>query len=332
MVGAVAGQGATARAGIVIALVVSSEGAGESSLAPFCAESRTAPTVHRAKSTTYVQEYAKTRTNAQICAILTLAAKGPSIIEEAHVLAEDRHAKIVEMVSENGSATVPDLAETLGISESTIRRDLEKLDAARKLVKVHGGATSVEKVHVTRDVDVAERYSLNISEKRLIAEYAASLISPDDFVYIDAGSTTDGLIDCLGEVRASYVTGSVSHALKLVSRGMRVVVIGGELKGVTEALVGPEALECLERLNFTIGFWGTNGISAERGLTTPDRSEAMVKRLSMARCDRRFVLADASKFDRIAPVTFADFTDATILTDYRPRAFEAFENIMEVGK
>lgn len=248
------------------------------------------------------------------------------------MLAEDRHAQIVEMVSTRGSVTVPELAETLGTSESTIRRDLEKLDSAGKLSKVHGGATSLERVHVTRDVSLTERVVLNAGEKRQVAAYAATLIGPDDFVYLDAGSTTGALIDHLSETRASYVTDSVSHAMKLVTRGFRVVVLGGELKGVTEALVGPEALECLDRMNFTLGFWGTNGISQDRGLTTPDRSEAMVKRASMARCDRRYVIADDTKFDRIAPVTFAELADATILTNRRPRAYEAFENIMEVGK
>lgn len=248
------------------------------------------------------------------------------------MLTEDRHARIVELVMERGSVTVPELAELLGISASTIRRDLEKLDVAHRLVKVHGGATSLDTARITRDVALTERYKLHVREKQGIASYAARLVGTDDFVYIDAGSTTEDVIAFLSEPHASYVTNSVSHARKLVARGMHVVVLGGELKSTTEALVGPEALDTLSRMNFSLGFWGTNGISIERGLTTPDRSEALVKRRSLECCERCYVLADASKFDRTAPITFARLSEVTVLTDHIPAAYRDCDTIMEITK
>ena len=247
------------------------------------------------------------------------------------MLAEQRHFLILDSVERAGSASVQELAEKLEISESTIRRDLEKLDAQGRLVKVHGGATRLERASVTRDLAVMERSVMNAQQKDRIAAYAASLVGPDDFVYIDAGTSTAAMVDHLMETDAIYVTDSVSLALRMVERGLNVIVLGGELKGATQALVGPDALDSLARYNFSIGFWGTNGATIEQGFTTPDRSEAVVKRISMKHTNRRYVLADATKLGAVASVTFADFCDATILTDSVPEAFSTCENVMEVA-
>lgn len=249
------------------------------------------------------------------------------------MIAQRRHDLIVERVERQGTATVPELAEQLGISESTIRRDLNELDSAGRLVKVHGGATaSASDERVLRDLTLPERYNLNAEQKMAIAHHAAQLIGPEDFVYIDAGSTTADLIGCITETRACYVTNSVSHALKLVAKGCQAIVVGGELKGVTEALVGPDAVDVLSRYHFSVGFWGTNGITEEQGLTTPDRSEALVKRVSIEHTNpaRRYVLADASKFGRVAPVTFSALTSVHVLTESVPDAYKSFSNIQAI--
>lgn len=119
------------------------------------------------------------------------------------------------------------------------------------------------------------------------------------------------MVDCLAETGATYATDSVSHALKLASRGFEVIVLGGSLKSATQAVVGPDTNSAIARYHFTLGFWGANGITREDGFTTPDAAEAEVKRLSMRQTLHRFVLADASKADRVSRVTFADFEDAT---------------------
>lgn len=256
------------------------------------------------------------------------------------MLAEERRQKMVEMVGESATVTVSDLAQAFDTSESTIRRDLDRLDAAGKLVKVHGGAASVESAVapaqsplVTNELGMDEKRSLHTAEKRLIAAHAATLIGPEDFVYIDAGTSTLALVEALSEpaTQALFATNSVSNALALTSRGCRTIVIGGNLKGLTEAIVGPGALDALSRHNFTKGFWGTNGVTPERGFTTPDPSEAMVKRISMERTNERFVLADASKLGVVTPATFCEFADATLITtastDHR---YGTHANVVEV--
>ena len=249
------------------------------------------------------------------------------------MLAEERYAHILAEVEAHGTVTVARLARDLGISESTVRRDLERLDDAHKLTKVHGGATRREDAHVIRDLTIGERTGLHAEEKRRVAGYAASLVGPDDFVYIDAGSTMAALVEHLAETGATYATDSAPHALRLAARGFKTVLLGGELKAATGACVGPDALDVLARYRFTLGFWGANGIHAEAGLTTPDREEAQVKRVSIGHtaAGRRFVLTDPSKFGRVAPVRFADLADVRVLTTEVPAGYEGGEGIESVA-
>lgn len=246
------------------------------------------------------------------------------------MLAEDRLNAIVRMVTEAGSMAVPDLAEALEVTPSTIRRDLQALDRAHRLAKVHGGATSLERAHIVRDLTIPERSELHIDEKRAIARAAAQRIDPGSYVYIDSGSTTLQLVTCVPvDTGVTYVTDSVGHARRLMERGCRVMVTGGELKPETEALVGPDATAMLARYRFSCGFWGANGISMDHGMTSPDPLEAEVKRVSMAQTRQPYVLADASKFGMEAPVSFASLEDVTIITSGEvPQAYRAIEGLI----
>ena len=164
-----------------------------------------------------------------------------------------------------------------------------------------------------------------------IARYAAGLITAGDFVYIDAGTTTDLMIDYITDKNAVFVTNAVTHAKKLAGRGFTVYILGGEFKAVTEAIVGEEAVASLEKYNFTKGFWGTNGITRERGFSTPEVKEAMVKQKSMQNCKQRYVLADTSKFNQISSVTFAPFESAQIITTgLGQTAFKKCKNVIQI--
>lgn len=244
------------------------------------------------------------------------------------MLAEERLSRIKERLDERGSVTVAELMEYLSASESTIRRDLNTLDAMGEIIKVHGGAMSNNTSFKLRDDEVNERRVINMEQKRLIAGYAASLVGRDDFVYIDAGTTTEYLPEYLTEKNAVYVTNAVTHAQRLASRGFEVYLIGGRLKPSTEAVVGADATEALSRYNFTIGFWGTNGIHKRSGFTTPDREEADVKQISIRNCKKPYILADSTKFGAISPVRFADFDDVSVITEAVPTGYENYKNII----
>ena len=247
------------------------------------------------------------------------------------MLTEERFTRILSILESMGSVTVQQLMTELDASESTIRRDLNTLDANGQLIKVHGGAILKNTSYSTEDDEVMQRRERNKGAKEKIAKYAAGLIEPGDFVYIDAGTTTDLMIDFITVRQAVFVTNAISHAKRLAERGFTVYLLGGEFKAVTEAIVGEEAVTTLEKYNFTKGFWGTNGVSLQKGYSTPELKEAMVKKKSMENCKERFVLADESKFNQISSVTFAPFEGATVITTgLSLSAYKKCKNVIDV--
>lgn len=234
------------------------------------------------------------------------------------MLTEHRQEVILNIVNEKGSITVSELREMFGISESTARRDLTELDKAGKLTKVFGGAIAIEGPVTTTELSVVQKLEVNIEEKRKIAKYAASLIQADDFVFIDAGTTTECMIDYITCKEATYITNAVLHGRKMAQKGLKVIMIGGELKAITEAIVGGQALLDINKYHFTKGFFGTNGVSMKNGFTTPDQSEAMTKSAALSNSAEGYILADADKFRKTSSVTFASFDDAIIITNVSP--------------
>ena len=224
------------------------------------------------------------------------------------MLTEQRHEIILNLLSEKGSITVTELKDILNT-----------LDEQGRLTKVFGGA--VEKINgvSTTELSVSQKADVNTEEKKKIAMYAARLVVPNDFIYIDAGTTTEYLIDYLEEKNATYVTNAVTHARKLAIAGFKVILIGGELKGLTEAVVGNQAIITIDRMNFNKGFFGTNGITEKSGFTTPDINEALVKETAFNHCHFKYILADSSKFGETSAVTFGNIGEATILTDKKIR-------------
>lgn len=230
------------------------------------------------------------------------------------MLTEERFARILSILESMGSITVQQLMKELDASESTIRRDLNALDADGQLVKVHGGAILKNNGYSGKDDLVDNRKEMNREAKMHIARYAAGLIEPEDFVYLDAGTTTELLIEWIDTKQAIFVTNAISHAKKLAMKGIAAYLLGGEFKAVTEAIVGEEAVMTLDKYHFTKGFFGTNGITRERGFFTPDIKEAMVKKKAMERCSKCYVLADDTKFSQMSNVNFGAFEKATIIT------------------
>ena len=158
------------------------------------------------------------------------------------MLTEERFTRILSILESMGSVTVQQLMTELDASESTIRRDLNTLDANGQLIKVHGGAILKNTSYSTEDDEVMQRKERNKGAKEKIAKYASGLIEPGDFVYIDAGTTTDLMIDFITTKQAVFVTNAITHAKKLARKGCTVYILGGEFKAITEAIVGEEAV------------------------------------------------------------------------------------------
>lgn len=248
------------------------------------------------------------------------------------MLTEERYHEILELLNKKGAVTVIELTKVLQTSESTIRRDLNALAKMGKINKVHGGATALEKMmQIEENMEIKSmRFQ---EEKEKIAQYAASLIRDGDFIYIDAGSTTDKLVDAISNMNATYVTNGIIHARKLTQRGHKVYIIGGEFKPVTEAIVGAQALKSISMFNFTKCFLGANGIHKTGGYTTPDVDEALVKAEAIKRSFVSFVLADHSKFGAVSATVFGDLRQACIITDeLTDKTYQEITIIKEVLK
>jgi DeoR family fructose operon transcriptional repressor len=246
------------------------------------------------------------------------------------MLTEKRFSEILNLVNTHGTISVQELTKILNASESTIRRDLAALGDMGRLRKIYGGASSLETVTITKDDAVADREIRHLDEKRRIAQAAAALVQPDDFVYIDAGTSTALFAEQISP-GAVFVTNALFHARILSRKGCRVYLPGGELKSVTEAIIGEKVLEDLLNYHFTKGFFGTNGITIAAGFSTPDIREAAVKRRALRQCQKAFVLADPSKFGLVSSVSFASFSEADIITTRLDDiAFSGKANIMEV--
>lgn len=240
------------------------------------------------------------------------------------MLTQKRQEEILRIVNEQKSVTVAELVERFRTSESTIRRDIVALSKDGLLNKVFGGAVALDSVLNNKEPSVAQKEEVNVQEKRRIAKYAASLVEAEDIVFIDAGTTTGYMLDYLEERRARFVTNGVEHAKRLAKGGFRVVLIGGELKGSTESVVGSEAVYNIQKYHFTKGFFGSNGVSIANGLTTPDINEAMTKQAAFLNTmhKHRYVLCDHSKFGLCSAVTFASAEGAKIITDTPQEAME----------
>ena len=230
------------------------------------------------------------------------------------MLTQERFEEIIRIVKRDGAATVPELAKVLETSESTIRRDLVQLDRLGKVRKVHGGATAVRQLEPVHERNMQEKYSRNIEDKRMIAAYAATLIRPNDFIFLDAGSTTEQLASYLTEKNAIYVTNGITLAQKLAQRGLPTLLLAGRVKATTDAVIGTEAVASLQNYHFSKGFFGTNGITVEEGFTAPDIEEAMNKKTAMEHCHKCYILADASKFEALSNVSFSPLSKAVIIT------------------
>lgn len=214
-------------------------------------------------------------------------------------LAPARQARLRDFVRQSGAARVDDICRELGISPATARRDLEELEARGQLRRVHGGAVSVESRLEEPLFD--DKTALAAREKRRIAEHAAGLVKAGDTVYLDGGSTVLELARILaGRADITAVTNSLRAAIELSGRGPRLILVGGELRRLSQTVVGALTLNLLEQLHFNLAFMGTMGLTAADGLTTSDPGEALTKRLAMQRADRVVLLADGGKVGQVS--------------------------------
>ncbi|RLV48890.1 DeoR/GlpR transcriptional regulator [Nocardioides mangrovicus] len=233
--------------------------------------------------------------------------------------AEERQQAIAASVARRGRLSVTELAADYDVTTETVRRDLTVLERAGVVRRVHGGVVPAESLAMI-EAAVAERDSSHAMEKDRIAAAALALL-PEDHgtVLLDAGTTTTRLAALLPRDRQLVV---VTNAVPVAARvaGLPQVelrLLPGRVRRTTQAAVGSETVAALGSLRADVGFVGTNGLTAEHGLTTPDAEEAAAKRAMVHAARRVVVLADSSKLGVETMTRFARTQEVDVLiTDH----------------
>ncbi|WP_033829492.1 DeoR/GlpR family DNA-binding transcription regulator [Bacillus andreraoultii] len=228
------------------------------------------------------------------------------------MLTEERHAYIIKQLKENGVIKSQEIVRRLNCSESTIRRDLILLEKAGYLKRIHGGAK--QSYNLDKEQSILEKSVKNVQEKTVIGKYAASLVHKNDFIYIDAGTTTYEMIPFL-QKDVTVATNGVQHASLLADYQIQSFLIGGMIKHTTKAIVGATSVNELKKYRFNKAFIGINGIDNEYGYTTPDPEEATMKQLAIEQSAKAFILADHTKWGKVNFAKVCDIDEVTLVTD-----------------
>ncbi|WP_030803755.1 DeoR/GlpR family DNA-binding transcription regulator [Streptomyces sp. NRRL F-2799] len=244
--------------------------------------------------------------------------------ENQNLLAEQRRALIVDEVRRRGGVRVNELTRQLGVSDMTVRRDLDALARQGVLEKVHGGAVPVVEAS-THEPGFEAKSGLEPTAKEEIARAAARLVAPGSAIALSGGTTTYTLARQLLEVPdLTVVTNSVrvadvfDTAQRTSGRrpGAATVVLTGGVRTPSDSLVGPVADRAIAALHFDLLFLGVHGISAEAGLSTPNLAEAETNRQLVRSARRVVVVADHTKWGTVGLSSFAALDDVdTLVTD-----------------
>lgn len=216
------------------------------------------------------------------------------------MLPKQRKEKILELLKEDGSAKVNDLARIFKVTEVTIRQDLEKLEKNGLVNREHGG------VHLKDVEDKVRNFSLvhqeNLKEKEIIAEKCLEFIQPGDTIILDSGSTTTEIAKKIVNIKGlTVITNALNIALMLgANPNIDIIMTGGEFKAPTLSLTGQKAADFFKGLNVQKLFLATAGISLKSGLTYPSLSDLVVKKAMIDAADTTYLVADSSKIGKSA--------------------------------
>ena len=219
----------------------------------------------------------------------------------------------------HGASSIGVLAEAIGASFATVRRDLQVLEEQGIISRTHGGARIANSAEA--EVAFAVREKQNLFQKRAIGLAAYNLLEPNSSIFLDAGTTVLQLARCLRvrPIPLTVFTNGLIVAQELMPiPKLKVAVIGGQLRNENASLVGPAAEAALDRLWFDQLFLGATAIGDDRRIYSPDAAEASLNALMQKRATRTVVLTDADKFGRRATHCVSDLAGPVrLITDDR---------------
>jgi len=240
---------------------------------------------------------------------------------------EDRRRKIIELLEQKGSVLVEELAAEFGVSQVTVRKDLGELEERGLLHRTHGGATFAHKSLF--NPSFREKLHLRQSEKLSIAHVAIEYIEEGDTLILDAGTTTLMLARLMKHrFRSLYIiTNSVPIALELSETRWDLLLLGGQVRHHSMALIGPATVRALEVYHADKAFMSATGVSIIKGYTTPNPYEAETKRAMIEAADAVYALVDSSKLGQATLASFASLQEADLLVTDTGASPDFLENM-----
>ncbi len=223
---------------------------------------------------------------------------------------EERRARILEHIRHAGRASVGELSQQYGVSEVTIRADLQSLADQNLVVRTHGGAVQSDR-RLLHDLSLTMRRKQRVMEKSRIGLAAAAMVANGDAIFLDSSSTALAIAHHLRDHRdVTIVTNSLTVAYDMLNApGVTVVMPGGMLRRDTASLIGADGLYALQKYYIQKGFFGAHGLSLPEGLTDVSEAEAEVKRPVAAMCRQVVAVLDATKWGQVGLASFAGPSD-----------------------
>ncbi len=242
------------------------------------------------------------------------------------MLAAERQSRIVELIQEQGSVQVEELAEKLKVSPMTIRRDLVKLQEENQVERCHGGAV------IKQEVEYADKRISHKSEKKKIARACAPLVKEGDTVFLDAGTTTYEIAKQIKDIPdIMVVTNDLEIANLLKTTDVELMMCGGTVQKSTGSTLGYYATQMLADFQFDVGFFGAASINEEFQVLTPTVDKAFLKRVISKQCRYAYLAVDSSKFHRQAMTRINDLGDYTAVVTNRKFTAEEEKELQRLG-
>ncbi|WP_308748576.1 DeoR/GlpR family DNA-binding transcription regulator [uncultured Anaerococcus sp.] len=230
------------------------------------------------------------------------------------MLKEERQKIILDKLKENDIIQVSQMTDLLDVTDMTIRRDLKELEDKNLLVRIHGGASKVEKAR-SREFSNEEKLLQNKDLKIEIAKKINEIMAPDQNIFLGAGSTIEYVSEFIGEKKLNIFTNSLYLFRKLVFLdNVNIKLIGGEFRRVTGAFVGPLSLDIVAKMRFNQAFIGVNGVNKGKAYTySPE--EGILQKMILDNSFDRYLVADSSKLGYEDLYHFYNIEDARFITD-----------------
>ena len=237
---------------------------------------------------------------------------------------EQRRDAVVRLINENGTISFAELKRAFPqVSDMTLRTDLKTLDEQKRIVRIHGGAKSVEVVIGTDDYYV-QRAVRNSGAKQRIAEKALQLIQPNTTVYLDSGTTTTELARMIPDQKLIIFTSGMSCAMELARLELAEIYLpGGKMNRYSISVSGAESVSRLQQIRFDIAFIGVTCFSESFGFSCGAPEEALLKQTAMKQAEKTAVLIDSSKigWDSSFSICHLKDVDVIISDDNVPEIF-----------